>query len=131
MQRNVGIWIDHKQALVVRLDNGKKDIQVIESHVEPRIRLVRRSVGSVDLPNQSHADQRYEVHLRQYYERVTEVLQSADSIFIMGPGEAKLELQKALRASKSLSERIAAIETTGKLTRGQIAARVNEFFTKH
>lgn len=130
MQRNVGIWIDRKQALVVQLDNGEKQIRVIESQLEPRTRIVRRGVGDEDLPNEQQANQRYEKHLKIYLDRVMDALQSADAILLMGPGEAKLELQKTLQKSKILAERIAAIETVGKLTQRQVAARVSEFFTK-
>lgn len=131
MQRNVGVWIDHKQALVVQLDNGEKRIQVIESQLEPRTRLVRRSVGDIDLPNELHTNQRYEKHLKIYLDRVMESLQSADSILLMGPGEAKIELHKTMQKSKRLAERIAAVETVGKLTQRQIAAKVSDFFTRH
>ncbi|MEJ5224309.1 MAG: hypothetical protein WHV44_07620 [Anaerolineales bacterium] len=130
MQRNVGVWIDHKQALVVQLNNGEKQIQVIESQLAPRTRLVRRSVGDIDLPNELHTNQRYEKHLKLYLDRVMEALQSADSILLMGPGEAKIELQKTLQKSKALAERIAAVETVGKLTQRQIAAKVSDFFTR-
>lgn len=130
MQRNVGIWIDHKKALVVQLENGKKNLQVIESHVEPRTRFSRRGAGSEDMPSELHLNQRYEEHLKAYYERVTELLKTADSILIMGPGEAKLELERVLRKSKTVSNRIAAVETIDKMTQKQITARVSSFFTK-
>lgn len=131
MQRNVGVWIDRKQALIVQLDNGERQIQVIESQLPPRTRLVRRSVGDIDLPNELHTNQRYEKHLKLYLNRVAEALQNADSILLMGPGEAKIELQKTLQKSKTLAERIAGVETVGKLTQNQIAAKVSDFFTKH
>lgn len=131
MQRNVGVWIDHKQALVIQLDNGEKRIQVIESQLEPRTRLVRRSVGDIDLPNELHTNQRYEKHLKIFLDRVMESLQSADAILLMGPGEAKIELHKTLQKSKLLAERVAAVETVGKLTQRQLAARVSAFFTQH
>lgn len=131
MQRNVGVWIDHKQALVIQLDNGEKRIQVIESQLEPRTRLARRSVGDIDLPNELHTNQRYEKHLKIFLDRVMESLQSADAILLMGPGEAKIELHKTLQKSKLLAERVAAVETVGKLTQRQLAARVSAFFTQH
>ncbi len=131
MQYNVGVWIDHKKAVVVQMKNGDKDIQVIESHVEPRTRLIHRSGGSDDLTNELHANQRYEAYLRQYYEKVMELLRTADAILILGPGEAKLELERMLRRSKSVGKRIVAVETSDKMTHRQVTARVSHFFTKH
>ena len=128
MQRNVGIWIDHKQALVLQVENGKRNLQVIESHIEPVLRFPRRGVGSEDLPTEVHADHRYQEHLKAFYEQIKSTLQAADSILILGPGEAKLELQKTLSRSKVLRTRIAGIETADKMSPRQLAAKVRQFF---
>jgi len=54
-------------------------------------------------------------------------LTQADSILILGPGEAKNELQKRLERA-GLKDRLLAIESADKLTDRQIAAKVRERF---
>ncbi len=54
-------------------------------------------------------------------------LQDAESILILGPGEAKGELKKRLESQK-VSNRVITLETTDKLTDGQIAAQVRQHF---
>jgi len=54
-------------------------------------------------------------------------IRDAESVFIMGPGEAKHELEKRMTRSR-IKNRIAKIETADKLTDRQIMARVRRFF---
>jgi len=58
---------------------------------------------------------------------VISYIRDAESILIFGPGEAKGELEKRL-AAQGLGKRIVGIETTDKMTDGQIAAKVREHF---
>ena len=46
----------------------------------------------------------------------------------MGPGEAKLELEKRL-AHEELKQSIVGIETVDKMTDRQIAAKVRKYFS--
>jgi hypothetical protein len=36
MKQSAGLWIDHRKAIVVRIENDEEMVQVIESNVEPR-----------------------------------------------------------------------------------------------
>lgn len=130
MDRNIGLWIDHKQAFLIRQD-GKK-VDVIPSNVEPRIhhsggaRIGGRYNQTLD--SELRYNDRYNQHLSKYYEKVIATIQNADSIFIMGPGEAKLELKKEIQKHKSMIEKLARVETADKMTIKQMAAHVKEFF---
>lgn len=54
-------------------------------------------------------------------------LHHADSIFIMGPGEAKGELSKRIEGM-NLKGRVSHIEAADKMTDRQVAAHVREVF---
>jgi len=73
---------------------------------------------------------RYQTQLKKYYTRVIDLLKTADSIFIMGPGEAKLELERAIKKRKDMIKKLLSVETAGKMTRNQMVAYVREFFAK-
>lgn len=131
MTRNVGLWIDHKNAYLVW--PGENRIQVIPSNISPRVRTGATRIGG--LYNQSfdselrHND-RYEHQLRAYYDQVIEALRPAERIFILGPGEAKHELERALQKHKDLYPRLVKLETADKMTQRQLAARVRQFFAQ-
>jgi len=132
MDRNVGLWIDHKQAYLIRQD-GKK-VDVIPSNLEPRIhhsggaRIGGRYNQTLD--SELRYNDRYNNHLNKYYEKVVATIENADSIFIMGPGEAKLELKREIQKHKSLIEKLVRVEPADKMTIKQMVAHVKKFFSK-
>jgi hypothetical protein len=132
MNQNIGLWIDHKQAFLIWHD--RKKVEVIPSNLEPRThfsggtRVGGRYNQSVD--SELRYNDRYKNQLSKYYEQVIATIQNADSIFIMGPGEAKLELERAIKKRKSLIKKLLKIETADKMTRNQMIAYVRDFFVK-
>jgi hypothetical protein len=55
-------------------------------------------------------------------------LRDADSIFIIGPGTAKIEFERFLQKNKNMQDRILKVETADKMTKNQMIARVREFY---
>lgn len=64
-------------------------------------------------------DRRFDTHLNTFYDKVISSLREIDSVLILGPGEAKGELQKRLEG-QGLGERVAGIEAADKMSEGQI-----------
>jgi len=120
MNKNVGVWIDHRKAVIVRITDGVEEIHSIVSGVEKH---VHHSGGSPE----DQQDHRFTNHLKEYYAKVIAFLHDAHSILILGPGEAKGEFEKRLR-TESLGARIDGIEAEDKMTDHQIAAKVREHF---
>jgi stalled ribosome rescue protein Dom34 len=133
MDCNLGLWIDHKQAYLIWYD--RKKVEVIPSDVEPRTHFSggTRIGGSYNqgVDSELRYNDRYQHQLSKFYARVIEILKTADSILIMGPGEAKLELEKIIEKRKSLRARLRKIETADKMTENQMIAYVREFFSKN
>ena len=55
---------------------------------------------------------------------------TVNTTLIFGPGEAKTELKKAIERAKTLKGRIRSVEAVDKMTKGQIVAKVREYFKK-
>jgi hypothetical protein len=85
----------------------------------------RSEEGSAD----DQRDRQFTGHLNSYYDKVISYIRDAESILLFGPGEAKGELEKRLM-NKGLGGRIVGIETVGKMTARQIAAKVRQHFRK-
>lgn len=132
MDRNIGLWIDHKQAYLIWYD--KKMVKVIPSNLETRThfsggtRIGGKYNQSVD--SELRHNDRYMNQLSKYYEQVIATIRNVDSILIMGPGEAKLELQRTMKRHKGLSKKLLKVETADKMTRNQMIAYVRDFFSK-
>jgi hypothetical protein len=125
MKRQVGLWIDHRQAVIVTVANEGEEIKRITSDMEKHVRFA--SGSSEDGSAEDMRDRQFENHLNRYYDDVIAVIRDADSIQIFGPGEAKGELEKRLEGEE-LKGRIVAVETVGKMTDRQIAAKVRQRF---
>jgi stalled ribosome rescue protein Dom34 len=116
MQRDVALWIDHRQAVIAAVAGDTEDLSRIVSGLEKHVRFSGRQDGAED-----SRDKRFEGHLDQYYDKVIAAIRDARSILILGPGEARHEIEKRLRDA-GLGKNIAAVETADKMTDRQIAA---------
>ena len=125
MKRKVGLWIDHRKAVIVLVTDEGEETRLIESNMEKHVRFA--SGSSEDGSAESTRDRQFASHLDGYYDKVIACIRDAESILIFGPGEAKGELEKRLE-NKELGGRIVGIETVDKMTDRQIAARVRQHF---
>jgi len=132
MDRNVGLWIDHKQAYLIWNEDGK--VEVIPSHLEPPTHLGGTHLGgkfNQKADVEVRRSDRFKLQINKYYQQVMSALKDASSIFVMGPGEAKVEFQKAIKKSKDLQKRLLKVVTTDKMTKNQMIAYVRKFYKTH
>lgn len=126
MKKQVGLWIDHRETVIVIVAGESEEIKRITSNLEKHVRF---SGGAEQVTAEDMRDRQFTGHLNKYYDQVLLSLRDAESILIFGPGEAKVELEKRLE-SEGLKGRVVSIETADKLTDRQIAAKVRQHFTK-
>jgi stalled ribosome rescue protein Dom34 len=120
MTSNAGVWIDHKKAVIVRIQDGVEEMHSIDSGMEQHVRYAGGKP-------EDQIEHRFTNHLKEYYAKVIALLHDAGSILILGPGEAKGELETRLSV-ESPGAHIVGIETVDKMTDHQIAAKVREHF---
>jgi hypothetical protein len=134
MKKYIGVWIDHRKAWIVTLAEGKAGIATLESDSEGHFRLSggartrKTPFGPQDVVKERQVDDRRAHQLHQYYQRVVAAVAGADRIYILGPGEARVELKKHLEMTKALAAKIAAVEPSDKVTEHQLVAKVKKFF---
>jgi len=133
MTKNIGLWIDHETAFIVIISNGDQKIKKIESEVESHIKTLGGSrtaspYGPQDVATERKLERKRKQHLHQYYQNIIDTIKDAKSIFIFGPGKAKIELKKEIKKFKELSTKVIGVETTDKMTEAQIIAKVKKIF---
>jgi hypothetical protein len=126
MKKELGLWIDHRKAVIAFVSVEGAEIKAIESDMEKHVRF---SGGAAAATEEDMRDRRFANHLDQYYDEVIACIREADSILIMGPGEAKVELKKRLE-SQALGGHVVGIETFDKMSDNQVAAKVRQHFSK-
>ena len=134
MKTTVGLWVDHRKAVIVMVSDKGEETKVIDSKVEKqpgRFAGIRSTTPyeSQMVPADDNRERRFTGQLHSYYDEIISVIRNAEAILLFGPGEAKGELKKRLERDK-LGGLIEAVETVGEMTDRQIAAKVREYFHK-
>ncbi|HMD89110.1 MAG TPA: hypothetical protein VKF38_08105 [Anaerolineaceae bacterium] len=134
MKKEVGLWIDHRKTVFVTIENEVEVTREIRSNMEKQVRFASGTRSKA--PNISQGstaedmrDRQFGDHLGSYYDGVISFLRDADSIWIFGPGEAKVELENRLKRD-DLGRRIVGVETVDKMTDHQIAAKVRDHYLR-
>jgi hypothetical protein len=134
MAIKAGVWIDHKQAVVVLMTDAGHEIKKFKSGVDQPVRPSSSSHPKHKYtPNDFIAEDRRERKLvgdrKKVYDEVLACVRGADSLLILGPGEAKGEFGKHIKAKKVRGV-VVELESTDKMTDRQLAAKVKEHYTK-
>jgi hypothetical protein len=124
MSTGVGLWIDHKKAVIVFVAGTATQIRLVSSNIEKHHRQ-----SGVSMPADDVRQRDLTGHLKTYYDDVVACIREAESILILGPGEAKGELRKLLEKDH-LSRRIVGLKTSDKMTEKQIVAVVRGHFNQ-
>jgi hypothetical protein len=130
MGTKVGLWVDHKKAIIVSITGHGEEIGHVISKAEKQARRsgdspLKGAYDSYQVPPEDRKQHAYTRHLNIYYDAVISAIRNAEEIFIFGPGEAKIELKKRL-AKKKMTERIRGFETADKMTDRQFALMIRK-----
>ena len=124
MGQDVGVWIDHKKAVIVSIAAGRITTKTLKSDVGGHPRYS----GSLEGGGEKKYEERHNQDLDRYYDDVIGQLGKPDALLLFGPGEAKRQLKERLGRSTVSSESVVAVESTDKLTDPQIVAKVKEHY---
>ena len=132
MKKEIGLWLDHRDAIIVILTDDGEEIKHITSSSGKHIRYSGSShsktpEGLKEVTSEDQRDRKFDNLLNKFYDELIASIRDADSIQIFGPGEAKGELETRLK-HEQIKGQILTVETVDKMTDRQIAAKVREHF---
>lgn len=131
MKVRIGVWIDHREAIVVKLTDSGQEVICVQSDFETQLRRSSdRTTGNFEpmmIPADTIRERKKVADLKQFYDEVSTHLGNAQSLLIFGPGEAKTEFRKHLGPKHSAAADL-TVETADKMTEPQVVARVREHF---
>ena len=127
-----GVWIDHRKAIVVELTPEGAKTMLIQSKVEKHLERggdspLKGRAEPLLVPADDRRQRALTAELNVYYDAVIAALRDFARVLLLGPGEAKGELQARFVKMK-LGARIAAVETEDKMTEPEIVAKVRDHF---
>ena len=128
---NAGVWIDHREAVIVVLTETGEETKHIQSKLEKQLRRSGEpdhgSFEAQEVPADDSHEREYTGHLTRYYDEIILHLRDAGRIVIFGPGEAKGELRKRFEKGPG-DARTIELETVDKMTEPQFVALVRHHF---
>jgi hypothetical protein len=132
MNSKAGVWIDHRQSVIVTLTASGEQLTHIVSNVEKHLERggdspLKGPYEARQVPADDHRQRALTGELNIYYDAVIAALRDYENLLLFGPGEAKGELHKRLVGAK-LGPRVVAVETEDKMTDPQIIAKVRAYF---
>lgn len=131
MKTNAGLWLDHREAVIVVLsEDGHSTTRILSGASKQLRRSSEPSEGKFkghEAPAPDAREHALDAHLDRYYDEIITSVRDADSILIMGPGEAKGQLKKRFDTRKSES-RVIAVETAAQMTDHQVVEQVRHHF---
>ncbi len=128
MAAQAGVWIDHRQAIMVLITETGQEIKKIASGMDGPVGT-NHAYASTDYVAEDRLERKAEDHLKNFYDEVIAGFQGAKALLILGPGEAKDELAKRIK-SRKLQGVTLELETADKMTEPQLAAKVTAHFGK-
>lgn len=135
MEKLVGIWIDTKKAIIVTLEGHKEEkITEIDSEVENRIYHNKESekgtfFGKRHGDSETKFDNRINDEMDTYLDAVLTYVKGSDYLYVFGPAETKIKLEKKIRDLKSLTKiKLKAVEAADSMTLNEVVAQVKDFY---
>ena len=124
MSDKVGVWIDHRKAVIVAASAEGLATTILESEVEAHPHFG----GQQDGGGEKKYEERRHHDLDRYYDEVISKVNAPGGLLVLGPGEAKREFVKRFSHVRPGARCAVDIETTGALTEPQVVAKVKEHF---
>lgn len=134
MKKQVGIWLDFKEANIITLENNKAKVSNIQSEIEdfhPKGGArSKQPWGPMHKISEKKYLMRRQQQMATYFQKLMTLTQNADELFIFGPAEAKHDFAKAIQNNNSFKPDFKDLEPSDSITENQKIARVKAFFNK-
>ena len=132
MSIKAGVWVDHKLATIVLLSDAGQEVKKIAFDIGQPIHKIgggrsKNTYTRNDFVADDKLQRKVASDRKDYYGDVLAALSGVSSVLIVGPGEAKGELSKQLKAKKVRGLTV-RLETAGKMTDRQLATKVSQHF---
>ncbi len=132
MKIQAGIWIDHHKAVVLRTVDQVEDLREVLANPADAVGATGEEARQPDynrndFVSEDRRERKEAAHLQHFYDEVIRNVKDAESILILGPGEAKGELRARI-ADSGFRGTVEPMQTADKMTENQLVALVRKHF---
>ena len=136
MKKQTGIWIDSTKAIIVTFEDGKESVSEIQSDIENRVHHDKEGdkgsfFGAQHMDSQKTFEERKKHQINSYLKEVINAVHNSEELYIFGPAETKIKLEKKINEEKStIASKLKSVETADSMTSNQIVAQVKKFYNQ-
>jgi len=129
----LGVWIDHKKAVMVFLNEDRYRIEHVKSDAENHYRPSGgwKSSGTnvaQSIVKEKTAEERRKHQYHEFYKKIIDKCGNVGRMYIFGPSEAKIEFKKELGKIKNSPITIDEVAPSDKLTDHEVLQKVKSFY---
>ena len=132
MKKQIGIWLDLKEAILITVNSKESKMEKIQSEIEDfKVKGGHRSktpYSTMEVASDIKYLERKNNQLEKFYKHIMNKVKDVDELFIMGPGEVKIGLRKRIERTKSFKPIIKGFEVVDSVTDNQKIAKTKSFF---
>jgi len=131
--KKTGIWLDQKEASIITLADDSFQKKTIYSDIETRERFEGEKkqfgrFGDQYLNNEQSKSNRISEQTSRYLNAILSELKNTDELFLFGPAQTKVKLEKAILNNPDLSSKLKEILNAEKMSENQKVAYVKKYF---
>ncbi|MDC6365944.1 MULTISPECIES: hypothetical protein [Flavobacteriaceae] len=131
--KQIGIWLDKQEALILVLENGEERFFTIPSELDfynPKGGSRSKTRwGPQDVVQDSKYMEAEKHQLKRYFAKIVKTLEDIDELVIFGPAEAREKFTKELEQNHlNVASKIKVNQKTDSMTQNQFKALVKRSF---
>ncbi len=133
MKKNIGIWIDTSQAVIVELLNGELTIKTIESNIDTRERIPGESkkygrFGGQYITYEKNRENKKIAQTNQFLKILINEIENCEAIVLFGPSIMKTIFEKEIKNNLNLIGKLVGVFDADSMTEIQVVAWVKDFY---
>lgn len=133
MKQHIGIWIDTKHAVIIKLEKNNHSIKKIESHIDTRLRIEGESkrygrFGNQYLTYEKNRKNKRTLQTHKFIKSLFKEIIHCDSFVIFGPSTMKKELKKEINHNILFANKLSGVYKSELMTDNQMVAWVKNHF---
>jgi len=131
--KQVGIWIDKREAKIVSIENGNEHIENVMSDIEdfnPQGGSgTKFKGGPQDVVQDSKYLEREKHQFTAFFKALVPSIEDANAVVIFGPAQSGEKLHKELKEKHlQLCSKVISVEKADNMTDNQLKAWVRDFY---
>lgn len=133
MKKKIGIWIDTKQAVVIKLNDKEHILKKILSQIETRERVPGEHkkfgrFGNQYMTYEKNRKNRKNQQVQRFFKLLIKEIENCQTVVLVGPSKMKNEFAKEIKNTMRLKNKLIGVANSDSLTENQMVAWVKNYY---